>query len=70
MIKPTGFISSHCDYTAERPWGNCHCNNHAIICVVRMKGTNDNAGGVSAQLKHSSSFYLSDIHSVVTDDSI
>ena len=31
MIKRTGFISSHCDYTAERPWGNGHCNNHAII---------------------------------------
>ena len=70
IIKHTILCSSHCNYSAERPWANSHCNNRAIVCVVWMEGTNGNAGGVSAQLKHSSCFLFSDIHSVLTNVSI
>ena len=70
LITPTIFISSHSNHSAERPWTNGHCNNRAIVCVVGVEGTNGDARGVSAQLKPSSSFHFSNIHSVFTNISI
>ena len=67
LLKPTIFFRPDGECGAERAGSNSHCNNGAVVYVVRMEGTNDNAGVVSRQLSYLSSSYFCNVHPVFTN---
>ena len=62
LLKLTIFF---CPYGESGTETNSHRMNSALVYVVWMEGTNNNASIVSSQLSYLSSSYFSDVHPVL-----
>jgi len=65
LLKLTIFFCPNGESGTERAESNSHRMNSALVYVVWMEGTNNNASTVSSQLSYLPSSYFSDVHPVL-----